>query len=100
MGEEGAEKQIGDEQEYLLNLLIVNKPTYKGLIVPGGQVRGGPASRGSVFSRALFGRGGRLLLAVSSCVPHARRCKVLTLPLCCAAARDCSANIITTLRST
>lgn len=38
MGEEGDEKQIGDEQEYLLNLLIVNKPTYKGLIVPGGQV--------------------------------------------------------------
>jgi hypothetical protein len=24
--------------EYLLNVLIINKPTYKGLIVPGGKV--------------------------------------------------------------
>jgi hypothetical protein len=38
MGEEGAEQQIGDECEYLLNVLIINKPTYKGLIVPGGKV--------------------------------------------------------------
>jgi hypothetical protein len=24
--------------EYLLNVLVINKPTYKGLIVPGGKV--------------------------------------------------------------
>ncbi|WIA30259.1 hypothetical protein OEZ86_000349 [Tetradesmus obliquus] len=38
MGAEGEEKQIGDECEYLLPALIINKPTYKGLIVPGGKV--------------------------------------------------------------
>lgn len=38
MGAEGEEQQIGDECEYLLNVLIVDKPTYKGLIVPGGKV--------------------------------------------------------------
>lgn len=38
MGAEGEEKQIGDECEYLLNVLIIAKPTYKGLIVPGGKV--------------------------------------------------------------
>lgn len=31
-------KQIGDTQEYLINLLVKEKPTYKGLIVPGGKV--------------------------------------------------------------
>ncbi|KAF8065764.1 hypothetical protein HT031_002824 [Scenedesmus sp. PABB004] len=38
MGAEGEEKRIGDECEYLLNVLVVAKPTYKGLIVPGGKV--------------------------------------------------------------
>jgi hypothetical protein len=38
MGAEGEEKHIGDECEYLLNVLVINKPTYKGLIVPGGKV--------------------------------------------------------------
>jgi len=38
MGAEGEEKQIGDECEYLLNVLVTAKPTYKGLIVPGGKV--------------------------------------------------------------
>lgn len=38
MDEPGQQKQIGDEQTYLLNLLKKGKPTYKGLIVPGGKV--------------------------------------------------------------
>lgn len=38
MGAEGEEKQIGDECEYLLGVLVADKPTYKGLIVPGGKV--------------------------------------------------------------
>jgi len=39
MGEEGPEqKQVGDTQDYILNLLKIGKPTFKGLIVPGGQV--------------------------------------------------------------
>lgn len=37
MGSEGG-KQIGDEQFYILNLLIKGRPTYKALIVPGGKV--------------------------------------------------------------
>ena len=38
MGEEGSQKQIGDEQTYILNLLKTGKPVFKGLIVPGGKV--------------------------------------------------------------
>eukprot|EP00879_Flechtneria_rotunda_P006792 GHRR01007136.1.p1 GENE.GHRR01007136.1~~GHRR01007136.1.p1 ORF type:complete len:154 (+),score=62.85 GHRR01007136.1:146-607(+) len=38
MGAEGEERQIGDECEYLLSVLTINKPTYKGLIIPGGKV--------------------------------------------------------------
>ena len=32
------EKQIGDEQTYLLPVLIKGKPLFKAIIVPGGQV--------------------------------------------------------------
>ncbi len=38
MGDQDNRKQIGDECSYLLNVLIKGKPTYKGLIVPGGKV--------------------------------------------------------------
>jgi len=38
MGAEGEEQQIGDECEYLLNVLVADKATYKGLIIPGGKV--------------------------------------------------------------
>lgn len=38
MDEEGKQKQIGDEQEFLLNLLVKSRTTFKGLIVPGGKV--------------------------------------------------------------
>lgn len=31
-------KKIGDEQTYLLNTLIIGKPTFKAIIVPGGKV--------------------------------------------------------------
>ncbi|GAX81361.1 hypothetical protein CEUSTIGMA_g8792.t1 [Chlamydomonas eustigma] len=38
MGEGETLKQIGDEQTYLLNVLTKDKPTFKAIIVPGGQV--------------------------------------------------------------
>ena len=38
MDAEPNQKQIGDEQEYILSELIIGKPVYKGLIVPGGKV--------------------------------------------------------------
>lgn len=37
-GEKWKPKQIGDTHDYLLTALVTGKPTFKAIIVPGGQV--------------------------------------------------------------
>lgn len=36
--QEDKQKLIGDEQEFLIDLLVTGRVTYKALIVPGGKV--------------------------------------------------------------